>query len=255
MKQIQRWKEIVSILQNDGSLSAEELAEKLDVSIATIRRDLVQLNKDQAIVRTWGGAKVKIEETEEPDMKAKTFRNSLAKETIAKYAASLIQDRMTVCIDSGSTNILMIKYITAKDIIVVTNGLLQVQQLAEKNIRSFILPGEIKANTLASIGEKTLEALDLFNFDICFIGSNGVDSKTGFSTHEVNEAEVKRRMLQKSRQRYIVADSSKFNHSYFVSFCSINDATLITEKRVDDFDYSQCNCIVLDENTEKEDRS
>ena len=164
----------------------------------------------------------------------------------------MIKDRMTVCIDSGSTNIQMIKYITAKDIIVVTNGLLQVQQLAERNIRSFILPGEVKANTLASIGTKTLEALDLFNFDICFIGSNGVDAKAGFSTHEVNEAEVKRKMLYKSKNRYIVADSSKFNHSYFVSFCSIKDATLITEKRVDNFDYSQCSCIVLSEDSSKE---
>lgn len=57
MKQFQRWKEIVNLLQEYEYFSVEALAERLDVSIATVRRDLASLEDNQLIVRTRGGLK------------------------------------------------------------------------------------------------------------------------------------------------------------------------------------------------------
>jgi len=112
-----------------------------------------------------------------------------------------------------------------------------------------MLGGEIKALTCAAVGTKTLEMLDNFNFDISFVGANGVSNTAGFTTHEVNEGEVKRKILDRSIEKYILADSTKMNHQYFISFYSLNAATMITEKHVD-FDYSKCKVIFVDENKE-----
>ena len=58
MKQFQRWKQIVNLLQEHEYLSVDALAERLDVSIATVRRDLASLEDNQLIIRTRGVAKV-----------------------------------------------------------------------------------------------------------------------------------------------------------------------------------------------------
>ncbi|MEA5027086.1 MAG: DeoR/GlpR family DNA-binding transcription regulator [Erysipelotrichaceae bacterium] len=249
MKQIKRWKEIMTLLQQEGFLTVEQLAERLDVSLATIRRDLTALDEDKAIIRTRGGAKARIIETEEPSMKSKALQNSEQKEIVARYAASLIKDGDFVCMDSGSTTYQIIQYITAQNLTVVTNGVYHVQALIEKGISTFMVGGEVKEKTCATVGSKTLEQLDNFNFDIAFVGANGVSLQAGFTTHEVNEAEVKRKILDRSSQKYILADSTKLNHQYFISFYPLNGAIMITEKRIE-FDYSKCKVLIVSEAAE-----
>lgn len=117
MKQFQRWKEIVNLLREYEYFSVEALAERLDVSIATVRRDLASLEENQLIIRTRGGAKVRKEEVDEPPLLIRTFKRTNEKETIGKLAASLIQDHDVIWIDPGTTTLQMIPYICAKDIL------------------------------------------------------------------------------------------------------------------------------------------
>lgn len=247
MKQFQRWKEIVNLLQEYEYLSVEALAERLDVSIATVRRDLASLEENQLIIRTRGGAKVRIEEVDEPPLLIRTFKRTNEKETIGKLAASLIHDHDVIWLDPGTTTLQMIPYICAKDIFVVTNSIKHISALTEKGIQTFVIGGNVKETTQALIGQTTLRMLDEFNFTKCFVGASGIDNVGGYSTPQMNEGEIKRKVIQRTITPYIVADSSKFNLRAAITFAKLSDATLITDKKIKEFDYSQLK-VITDEN-------
>lgn len=247
MKQFQRWKQIVNLLQEHEYLSVDALTERLDVSIATVRRDLASLEDNQLIIRTRGGAKVQKVEIDEPPVVIKSFKRTAEKEIIGKLAASLIQDHDVVWLDAGTTTAQMIPYINAKDIFVVTNSINHILALNERGIKAFVISGTVKGTTEALIGFTTLRMIDEFNFTKCFVGANGIDVVGGFSTPQMNEGEIKRKVIQRTITPYVVADSSKFNLRSAISFAKLTDATLITDKKVKDFDYSQLKVIASED--------
>lgn len=250
MKQYERWKAILACIEKEGERSVEQLAIDLDVSVATVRRDITSLLKEDVLIRTRGGVKPKMIEADEPSMHTKNLQNTDSKIRIAKLAASLVHDGDFICMDSGTTNLQMIQFLDQSHLTVVTNGTWHAQLLSEKGHHVFLLGGDFKPKTYASTGIKALELLDSFNFDACFVGANGVSESRGFTTHEMNEGEVKRRMILRSKRRYILADSTKMNKEYFITFCDLNSAILITDKKVE-FNYALTPVIFSDVNAKE----
>ncbi|MDR1794501.1 MAG: DeoR/GlpR family DNA-binding transcription regulator [Erysipelotrichaceae bacterium] len=247
MKQYDRWKQLIAILSHKEQMPVYLLAKKLDVSLATIRRDLAILEKDRVIIRSHGYAKLSLVEEDEPSDVSKQLISISGKEQIAAYAASLVQPGDFVFLDSGTTIRCIIKHLIQPDLTVVTNCPLHVESLVRKGIRVILCSGEVKPNTFACVGAKTIEQIRQYHFDIAFVGSNGVSGNSGFSTHEFNEAEVKTNILLQAKKRYILADSRKMNQEYFITFWKMEDATLITDTRVSGFDYDRTDCIIVDE--------
>ena len=121
------------------------------------------------------------------------------------------------------------------------------EPLNERGIKAFVISGTVKGTTEALIGFTTLRMIDEFNFTKCFVGANGIDVVGGFSTPQMNEGEIKRKVIQRTITPYVVADSSKFNLRSAISFAKLTDATLITDKKVKDFDYSQLKVIASED--------
>ncbi len=135
---------------------------------------------------------------------------------IAKIAANQINDNECLFIDAGSSTLELIKYIQAKDIIVVTNGLTHVEALLKKGIKTIMLGGQVKENTLATIGSSAMEILRRYCFD-SFIGMNGLDIELGLTTPDEQEALVKQTAMSLANQSFVLIDHSKFNKSIFCS--------------------------------------
>lgn len=244
MNQRERWKKILFLLQKQDHLSVGQLVEGLDVSQATVRRDLSQMEAEKLIQRYHGGVKAISGINDEEPMKLKVFYNMLEKSAIGEYAAKLIHENDIVYLDAGSSTSQVIPFITAKNITVVTNGLPHAVALNKRGISTILLGGILKTNTEAVTGYIATKNLSTFNFDIAFLGANGVHKVFGFTTSNIDEGEIKTMAISHSEKAYVLADSTKMNKSYFISYAALKDATLITDKYDSTFDYSLVTTII-----------
>ena len=131
---------------------------------------------------------------------------------------------------SRTTTELMINYIEAQDAVFVTNSLINAKKLSGKGYTVYILGGEFKSITEAIVGDEAVFELDKYNFTKGFWGANGINVKNGFTTPEIKEAMVKKKSMENSKEKYILADESKFSQISSIKFGEFKDAVIITNK-------------------------
>lgn len=223
----ERLKFIRNILKEEGTVSNSLLLTELDISESTLRRDLDYLQDRGEIKRVHGGATLN-KLLEETNYKFNETTNIEAKKNIAKKASLLIEDGSYIFLDAGTTTYSLIEFLADKNITVVTNGLMHLENLSALSIPTILLGGKVKASTFISYGEQTINEINNLNFDLAFIGANGVDDKS-YTTADINEALIKKAAIKSSNKAYILADSSKIGKKYFANICSFEQAELIKE--------------------------
>lgn len=221
--------EIYQLCQQFSEVTVQQLCERLDVSPATIRRDLQKMEDMKLVHRYYGGVVLNKETEMEPTMHAKHLVNMQKKKQIARYAASLIKNNDIVYIDAGTTTEMMIDYIHAKNILIVTQALPIMNGLYERQIRCYTVGGYIKFSTNIIIDNDTIEKMAKINFNVAFLGCNGIHELFGFSTTNEIEAMLKKTVISNTQNPIIVADSSKFNQISNIKFADIQDASIITD--------------------------
>lgn len=235
MSVLERWRHISNMVENEDYVTVEEFCTRLGVSEATIRRDLTAMEGRGMLERFRGGAQ-KVKTIYMPEHSAGGISHRLMerreeKIKIAKRAAEMIRDGDYVFIDSSSTTYFVIDYITAKDVTILTNGILIMPKLLEKNMRGYIIGGFIDTCSESVIPDDYTVAMQSMNFNKTFIGTYGISEKTGYTTYGTAEGNFKRNIIAQSEQTYVLADMSKFDRSAFFSYASLDACTLITNGR------------------------
>lgn len=229
-----RYDLILEFLNRHSSGSVADFVNITDSSEATIRRDLTYLESSGLLTRIHGGATLdKIEK--EATFSDKSIRNLKEKVYIGKLAASLIDDGDTVFIDAGTTTYEMIPFIDAESLTIVTNNMTLIDILVKKGYYVYLLGGKVKLTTRAIVGHDAIKKLENLYFDKCFIGTNCVDLDHGYSTPDSDEGHIKRTAILQSKQKFVLADHSKFHKTAFVQFAALNEAALITNKNSSKF--------------------
>lgn len=229
-----RMNKIVEIVDDKGSVSVQELMEMLNTSESTIRRDLASLHNNGQILKVHGGA-VTVKNnmrTKDDEVFLRQELNRESKVKIARHAVSLIQPNDFIYLDAGTTTDIMADYMDEKSITVVTNGISHAKKLASKGIRTYLLGGLLKSSTEAIVGEEAVISLRKYNFVKGFFGTNGVTVKEGFTTPEVKEALLKEKAMERTKDIYILADSSKFGCISSVKFGDFNKGNIITSGNI-----------------------
>lgn len=224
------------MVEEQKSISVQELMSSIDASESTIRRDIAALDKEGLLVKVHGGAVAKEYSgyrMVDDAVEERAGRNREEKLLIARYAASLIEDRDMIYIDAGTTTELMIDYIEARDVRFVTNAIGHARLLSKKGYKVYLLGGEFKAITEAIVGEEALFGLDKYNFTKGFFGTNGIDRSCGFTTPDVKEAALKKKAMQSTKENYILGDSTKFSKISAVTFAAFDKAVVITDSILD----------------------
>ncbi|CUP19015.1 MAG: DeoR/GlpR transcriptional regulator [Clostridium baratii] len=231
---IDRWIEISEYLKEKKYASVEEMMERFKLSRSTLRRTLIAMEEKNLLKRVRGGAEIIEDIPEElPVDFYNIFKNKEEeKKKIAKKAAELIEDEDVIFIDSGSTCYYMIDYIKANKITVVTNGIVHIQRLMAKGINTYILGGYAKPEKNLIIGEDIVNKINAMNFDKAFLGTMGIDSRSGFTTMMLEDGEVKKAVIKSSDKCYVLADNSKFNVRNFYTYGDFTQATIITDSEV-----------------------
>ena len=225
-----RYEIILSLLKEKGLIKVTELMDSTNTSESTIRRDLCTLESKGLLQRIHGGAKSINYTSKELSFKEKSTKNIHEKNILAKYAASLIEDGECIFLDAGTSTYEIIKYLRNKDILVVTTGLNHIDALVDNDIRCYMIGGNVKLNTKAIVGSHAIKCLNKIRFDKCFIGTNGIDLKAGFTTPDCEEASIKSCAIDNSKISFVLADNSKFNEISFVKFSELEKCIIITNK-------------------------
>ncbi|WP_232696393.1 DeoR/GlpR family DNA-binding transcription regulator [Brevibacillus daliensis] len=234
---------ILSMLKEKEVVTVHELVEVTQSSESTIRRDLSDLEDLRYLKRVHGGASSLHRKLEEPTIVEKLNKNEQEKISIAKYAATLIQDRDSVYIDAGTTTYHLISFITAKDIVVVTNGLNVALNSRKHGFKTFVIGGELKADTMAMIGRGAAVGIGQYRFDKCFLGMNGVHLDNGYTTPDPDEAYVKQLAISYSDEKFIICDSEKYGEIAFAKVADLHEAEWITDSGLEENELEKINKI------------
>lgn len=234
MFEIERQEKVLKKLEEKGRLSYEEIEEFLNVSIATIRRDINKMEEKGLLLKAKGGIMTKRRINFEPEINTKFGEKTGIKKKIALKAAKLVKNGDFIFLDAGTTTYYMIEHLKNKNITVVTNGLMHLDKLIECNIKTLVIGGEVKPSTKAVVGIEALKNIEKYRFDISFLGVNALDIKRGLMTPDIKEAVLKEKIIEISNKTYVLADSEKFGQSSSVKFGNINDCIIITDESTED---------------------
>lgn len=216
---------IVKHIHEHGRGIVQELSQVFHVSESTIRRDLKELEEENLITRTHGGAIPAEGVNFEPTFNEKEDKFANEKKAIAKRAVQLIKEGDTILVDSGTTTLPLVEELkTLTNITVVTNSLVVGELLKTvKEIEVVILGGSIRPQTLALVGPLTERSLEYIHVDKVFIATNGIDMKEGLTTPNLIEAATKQKMIKAAKQKILLADHSKIGKVSFGKFAKIED--------------------------------
>lgn len=239
---------IVRTIDRNGSASIQDLMVLIGASESTIRRDLNELDKQGLIMKVHGGAVSKKEHIVSSDTHVQTRQSLFAEEKIkiGKYAASLIEEGDTIFIDAGTTTAALIEHITVEKAIFFTHAIAHARRLAEKGYTVFLPSGYIKQETEAIVGPDTFAYFSKCNFSKAFFGTNGISSSSGFSTPDPIEGSIKECAFNHSKEKYVLADSSKFGQISAKTFGQFEQAIVITNKDETNIYCSKPNVISLE---------
>ncbi len=231
----ERYKIILEKLNKQEIINVEELSRELNVAKMTIRRDLTELEKKGVLKKVHGGATISRAEHLENERlyMERTEKNIEAKKYAAEIAAGIIEEGDVVYIGPGTTTERILDYIGNREITVVTNSLSIITKYYNNlKIKMMILGGMVRKDSEAITPDYFLESIRKINVDKCFVGTNGI-SETKITTSTFGEGLVEEVLLNNSKQRYVVTDSSKFNKEAIYSFLNPEILTaIITDNKL-----------------------
>ena len=208
---------------------ADELAERLNVSALTIRRDLQFWEDKNRISRHYGGAQL-----------IETFQQScnvsdakeIRKNAIAKKAAEFVEDGDTIFINTSSTALLILKYIKNKRVNVITNNANAVFVQKDSLINVLLTGGELREPKESMVGEFAYNNLSRVSANKAFIGCSGISAQVGMTTAVLAEVAINEVMLRQcTGLRFVLADGTKIGHNHsFVSSAISKIDYIITDQ-------------------------
>ncbi|WP_124059081.1 DeoR/GlpR family DNA-binding transcription regulator [Vaginisenegalia massiliensis] len=226
----ERRKQIVNMVNSDNSISVNELSEKFNVSLATIRSDLNILDRQNKLIRTHGGA-VKIENKDQNLIISNNYeiRKNMhinEKKYIARIALEHINDEDCIILDASSTCYELAKLLNEKslNLTVVTNGIRTANLLKKSsNITVIVIGGIIKGDSNAIEGLLGSDILNRIYVNTIFFSAFGLTKEEGFTDFNIYEIELKKKMLEAASTKIALIDSSKFNRKSLTSFAYLRD--------------------------------
>ncbi len=240
-KKSNRIKEILTFLHNQGEVSVKELAQYLLTSEMTIRRDLNFLEEEKIVRRIHGGAVLNSSYLINTDIRylfGEEIEKSIEQKNLIGHASSLlIKNDETIGFDIGTTIPFIARNLN-RDIsitAVCTTFECAIELYNKKNINLLITGGFLHRESDVFRSEEGVQILKKTRMDKAFISAGGIDADLGLTCYHEFHIEIKKLLMESSKQVILIADSSKFGHvkpSYFANLSDID--TLITDKGIPD---------------------
>jgi DeoR/GlpR family transcriptional regulator of sugar metabolism len=216
---------IIEFLKNERKIRVEQLADRLEVSQVTIRKDLDVLERRGLLERSHGNAVFSQQSRFNIAFLEKLQIQAAAKELIARAAASHIHEGDSIILDSGTTTLALAKVLVGKfrSLFIITNSVPAALELTKAGYELLLVGGQVRNHSMALLGPMGLKNLESFHVDRAFLGASGITLSHGYSTPDSLDAQMKQAMIRIADKAYVLTDSSKFRHNCMVSFARRSD--------------------------------
>lgn len=219
---------ILNLLQETEKVTVAYLSELFNVSGATIRSDLRDLENEKLLLRTHGGA-MRISKSAFEIEPQKRGEATECKEAIAREAVKFIDDGDTIAVDTGSTCYAFAKHLgNKKDLRVVTNDLSIAALLDQfEDVTVYFIGGVIRKHYNCTIGSFGTAPFQDLVVDKAIMGTNSFTLAKGATTPDVGQAEMKKLLVSISDKVFILGSSDKIGRNSFVTFAESNQIDVI----------------------------
>jgi DeoR/GlpR family transcriptional regulator of sugar metabolism len=233
MLTLERRKEILEYMKSKNAVTVSDLSSHFFISEATIRRDLEKMSKQGLIKRTYGGAVLLDGLNSDLPLMLREGESTKFKDQIAAAAAPFIQNGSTVFLDSSSTVSRLVPYFAGlSGVTVVTNAPKTAALLCEyRNLEVYCAGGKLRGNSCSVVGSTAYSFFAGCYADIAFISCRGICVDKGITDTSLEDAEIKRQMLQTARTKVLLCDSSKFGKEFFSLVCTVSSLDYVITNR------------------------
>jgi DeoR/GlpR family transcriptional regulator of sugar metabolism len=229
----QRLDTILDLIYTSGFTSVSEVAQQINVSEMTIRRDFDKLEAEGLVRRAHGGAIAEHRTQVELDYRARQQRRSQEKTRIGQIAASLVQEGQSIFLDAGTTVLAMVKFLKqVKNLHIVTSSLpVQMELMNCPTINVILIGGKIMPHTMSYVGPLAIENIQNMRFDWTFLGTGGIDVDRGLTHSTMEEIPIKKAAVASANKVVVLADSTKFGYNALSQIMPISSVQyIVTEK-------------------------
>ena len=221
---------IAEFLQQVEFASLEEIAQQVDASLSTIRRDLSLLEADGLVQRTHGGARIANPRSDEFIFSARDTHQLAEKEAIGRACAELIRPNQSVIIDAGTTAYHAARYLESKLPQIITNSLPVANLFASANRLEVIVSGGVIYPRLGVlVGPLAVEAFSRIHADVAIMSAGGI-SLEGITNSHGLLIDIQRAMIGAAQKVIFCFDHTKFGRQSVSPLCGLDSVdTIVTD--------------------------
>jgi DeoR/GlpR family transcriptional regulator of sugar metabolism len=208
---VDRRHRILERVAEQQTIHISELAQELEVSEMTIRRDIGRLERDGFLRRTYGGATAHVTKSLELAFNARALQNAAVKRVIGMAAARLLEGTTTMFVGIGTTTEQMAMFLPPRDDrMVITSSLPVASLLGSRRGHVVVLGGTIRRDELSCIGPIASGTVRHYHPQVAVLGAAGISARFGITELDDEAAEINRLMIEHSDALVVLADGSKF---------------------------------------------
>ena len=225
----ERRQQILNLIQKKNSVTVHELSKLFYISETSIRRDLNELEKGGYVNRVYGGAQLAESPYQIPVLSNRIHQQKNEKSIIGKLASELVTDGQTIAMDSSSTAIHMIPYLSKyKQLRIVTNGLGTIEILLQHvNGDIYCIGGLYSTSLSAFTGEMTKRFFSDIHFDIAVFSCKSISINQGIFCMREDEATLRKILINNSNKKILLCDNSKFDKASLFYVDSLKNIDII----------------------------
>lgn len=226
----ERHQTILSEVELHNRILLTDIAETLDVSIDTVRRDVKELDGEHKLRRVHGGA-ISLGFTTNSARNNNIYKLA-EKSIIAEKASALLKDGAVIFIDGGTTCLELARLLpTTYELTCFTHSLPVALELLNKpNVTVIMVGGQVSKESQTSVGASAIHQLSEIKVDFSFIGTGYVDSQYGLTEFDWDIVQVKKAVVKCAKKTVLLSISEKLNSQHRYKTCEINAInTMVTE--------------------------
>lgn len=222
----ERQTRILQIVNEKQKIEVALLAEMLEVSQVTVRKDLDALEEKRLLAREHGYAQV----CNSDDINNRLAVRYDVKQRIARAAAEIVSNGETVMIESGSSCAILAELLAneKKDITIITNSAFIAEHVRNTPIgKVILLGGDYQKESQVMVGPMVRKCAREFFVDKLFMGTDGFIPQAGFTCGDMMRAEAMKTMAESAKHSIILTDSSKFDQQGVVLQCRFENIQMV----------------------------